>query len=444
VSGERSGSAVGVADASGSDAREVTLVAGRALITPRWSPDGHTIAAVNGLANVAAGIGMDLVDVTTGRSRLLQSPRRNVRQSSVLWSPDSRSIIYSEAESVAAWLSGSSARIVRQDISTGAAQTLLWVPNHSKTLDVLGTGKLLLDARSSRENLRELPLGAGNTSSPRWLTRGNGTDRQPTYSPDGQWVAFSSNRGGNLDIWAVNRVNGAVRRLTDDAADDWDPAYSPDGRRLLWGSNRSGPYEVWAANPEGSGPKQLSHDGQFAQNPQQSPDGRWIVYHSTNPAQSGLWRMRADGRDPVRLVEGAIQTPEISPDGRYVLFMDGLASKTRVVRIDDGQPAPFAIAVAQSKNTTAVLGRARWMPDGRAIAFIDQDEHGVRGVYVQDFLPGRDTTATRHKLGGFDPEDFAESLGISPDGKFLTIAGWEQMFNIMIASGVPGIERTVK
>jgi Tol biopolymer transport system component len=154
--------------------------------------------------------------------------------------------------------------------------------------------------------------------------------------------------------------------------------------------------------------------------------------------------MRADGRDPVRLVEGAIQTPEISPDGRYVLFMDGLASKTRVVRIDDGQPAPFAIAVAQSKNTTAVLGRARWMPGGRAIAFIDQDEHGVRGVYVQDFLPGRDTTATRHKLGGFDPEDFAESLGISPDGKFLTIAGWEQMFNIMIASGVPGIERTVK
>ena len=62
----------------------------------------------------------------------------------------------------------------------------------------------------------------------RWLTRGNTTDRQPTYSPDGQWVAFSSNRGGNLDLWAVNRATGAVRRLTDDAADDWDVSYSPD------------------------------------------------------------------------------------------------------------------------------------------------------------------------------------------------------------------------
>jgi Tol biopolymer transport system component len=443
VSGERSGSIVGVASSDGGGPREIAFVAGRALITPRWSPDGRTIAAVTGLGNVAAGIGIDIVEMS-GHARLLISPQPSMRHSSVLWSADSRSVVYSEAESVAAWLTGSSARIVRQDVKSGAARTLAWVPNHSKTLDVLDSGRLLLDTRSSRENLRELPLDDSAGPGERWLTRGNSTDRQPTYSPDGEWLAFSSNRGGNLDLWAVHRANGTVRRLTIDPADDWDVAYSPDGRRLLWGSNRSGPYEVWAANPDGSDAKQLSHDGGFAQNPQQTPNGQWVVYHSTNPAHPGLWRMRSDGRDPVRLYVGAIQLPEISPDGQNVLFVDGLAAKIRVVRLSDGHLVPFEIAVVRRKETTAILGRARWMPDGRAIAFIGQDEHGVNGIFVQDFVPGSDTTGTRRRLGGFDPENSAETFAISPDGKLIAIGGWEQMFNIMIVSEVRGLEQIVR
>ncbi len=291
--------------------------------------------------------------------------------------------------------------------------------------------------------MRELPID-GRDVSPHWLTHGNSTDRQPTYSPDGQWVAFSSNRGGNLDLWAVNRANGTVRRLTDDAADDWDVSYAPDGRRLLWGSNRTGPFEIWAADPDGSGPQQLSHDGMFAQNPQETPDGKWVVYHSTNPAHPGLWRMRADGSDPVRLFQGAIQLPEISPDGLNILFVDGLASRIRVVRLHDGGAVPFDIDIVRRTNTTAILGRARWMPDGRSIAFIGQDERGVNGVFVQDFVPGRDTSATRRKLGGFDPENSAETLAISPDGRSLTIGGWEQMFNVVVVGDVSGVERTMK
>jgi Tol biopolymer transport system component len=242
----------------------------------------------------------------------------------------------------------------------------------------------------------------------------------------------------------VHRADGTVRRLTDAADDDWDVAFSPNGRRLLWGSNRAGPYEVWTAAPDGSGPQQLSHDGEFAQNPQETPDGQWVVYCSTNPSRLGLWRMRPDGRDPVRIFEGAVQLPEISPDGQRVLFIDGLASKIRVVGLQDGAVVPFDIAIVRRTNTAAALGRARWMPDGRAIAFIGQDDKGVNGVFVQDFAPGRDTSATRRTLGGFDPENSAESLGISPDGKFLTIAGWEQMFNIMIARHVPGIQGVVR
>src|SRR5262249_4006515 len=86
-----------------------------------------------------------------------------------------------------------------------------------------------------------------------------------------------------------------------------------------------------------------------------------------------------------------------------------------------------------------LLGRSRFMPNGKSIAFLGQDEKGINGVFVQDFVPGQDTMKSRRPLGGFDPEMIAESFGISPDGSRMTVAAWEPMFSTMIADGVPGV-----
>ena len=72
------------------------------------------------------------------------------------------------------------------------------------------------------------------------------------------------------------------------------------------------------------------------------------------------------------------------------------------------------------------------MPDGKSLVFLGQDERGVHGLYVQNFVPGQDTMKTRRPIGPFDPENSAESFGISPDGQFITIATWEQFFSIMV------------
>lgn len=434
VSGDRSGSVIGVASADGGDPREIGFAPGRSLICPRWSPDGRLIAAVNALATVATGFGVEIADVAHGGSRRLERPGFPTRQSSVIWSADSASVVYFQAESVVAWMTGSSARLIQQDVATGESQTIGWALNMSATIDAFADGRLLIDTRSSRENLREVSLEAGSTT--RWLTQGNSTDRQPVYSPDGQWVAFVSNRSGNLDLWTVNRATGAVRRLTDDPADDWDVSFPSHGRRILFGSNRGGPYEVWAIEPDGSRPRQISHDGAFAQNPAETPDGEWVVYASTNPAHAGLWRMRSDGQQAVRVTDAILQLPDMSPDGRHVLYVDGITSEICVVRVEDGVQAPPCIQVARHKDTTVNLGRARWMPDGRAIAFVGQDDRGINGLFVQDFAPGRDTSVTRRPLAGFDPEFLTESFAIAPDGKAVVIAAWEQMFNVMITNPV--------
>ena len=68
---------------------------------------------------------------------------------------------------------------------------------------------------------------------------------------------------------------------------------------------------------------------------------------------------------------------------------------------------------------------------------LGQDEQGINGLFVQDFVPGRNTSATRRKIGPFDPESSVESFGISPDGQFITVATWEQFFSIMVTEDLP-------
>lgn len=75
--------------------------------------------------------------------------------SAVAWSSPTE-LLYSQAESVAGDIAGGTARIILQDVRSRAARPLLWSPNNGLVLDLLGTGSLVFDARSPRENLQEI------------------------------------------------------------------------------------------------------------------------------------------------------------------------------------------------------------------------------------------------------------------------------------------------
>jgi Tol biopolymer transport system component len=430
-------SSVNVAAADGSGVREVARVPA-GLRAPRWSPDGETLAMVTSSGSLLAGAQQPvvLVDVETGETRAIPAPDARRTLSSPAWTAD-RQLVYLQAESVAA-AAGSAGRLVFQDAASEEVRARLWSPSTAQVLDVLGDGRVVFDTRSPRQNLREVVLDPAEEADGRWLSRGESTDRQPVYSPDGESVAFSSNRGGGMNLWVVSTDTGRLRRITSSHL-NWDPGFLSDGR-IMWSSNRSGNYEIWIADSDGSAARQVTQDGGNAENPTATPGGEWIVYSSGNPEKPGLWKIHPDGTGATHLFEGRATIPEVSPDGLHAVFRSFTGkypARLRVARVEDGQLEDFEILVEAHRRTTISLGRARWTPDGSAIVFVGQDESGATGLYAQDFVPGQDTRATRRKLAGFDPDVAAESFGLSPDGKRLTIAGWVQLFSLMEAEGLP-------
>ena len=205
--------------------------------------------------------------------------------------------------------------------------------------------------------------------------------------------------------------------------------------------SRSGHLEIWGAHADGSSPHQITQDGEDAENPTQTRDGRWIVYACGHHAHPGIWKLHPDGSGAQLLVPGGgLSLPDVSPDGLYALYRSGVpGSVIHVVRVEDGADMGFSVAVTTLKKVSNT-GRARWMPDGKRIIFTDSDAQGRLGVYAQDFVPGKDTTATRRPLAGFDGDWPSESLGPSPDGKRLVLSESTRELTIFMADGIQGLQ----
>lgn len=424
-------SIVGIAGRDGSGQRAIARLPGRLEeLPPRWTPDGRTILVGTTALDKGEIAVVRLIDVASGAiHRFPWSPR------GLAWIGAGR-LAYSQPESVLGRITGTPSQIVVYDLETRTSRVAFSSPTTITSFDVARSGRLVFTAGSFRTPLQEIDL-EGRGARERWLTRGDSSDRQPTYAPDGEWVTYSSNRGGNLDLWSVSRRSGAVRRLTNHPALDWDPAYGPVGE-LIWSTNRGGHFEIWRAEADGSGARQVSRDGIDASNPAATPDGKWILYVSGNRRSRGIVRMRPDGSRATLLIPGAVYLPEISPDGRNVAYLElgGVKQALRVARVADGSRLDFEIPLPVTDPAADPdVGRCRWFPDGRSLAVIAGRPDGTFGVERHWFDTGGRASRPPELLAlerGFA----AESLGISPDGTRMAVAYWDQSANLMLATNV--------
>lgn len=191
-----------------------------------------------------------------------------------------------------------------------------------------GTGIVFSSSREGNQfDLYLMTLGAGGqTTGLTRLTTGASHEYLPSVSPDGERVAFASDRGGNRDIYVMDlaREGASTRpvRLTRSAAVDQFPEWSPDGRQIAFTSERAGNPEVYRmkAAPEGARnrPVNLSKNPARDLVPTWSPDGKKVAFQSNRPASDGttdyeIWRARAtDGANATNLTNNS--TNEYQPD----------------------------------------------------------------------------------------------------------------------------------
>jgi len=154
--------------------------------------------------------------------------------------------------------------------------------------------------------------GSGQTR----LTNNNISDHSPSWSPDGNKIAFSSfhfsyEKGSRINT--INPDGSEITLLVDLPGDDLGPEWSPDGSRLVFFSQFPRTTSIFLVNADGSGLKQLTVGGDTHHDPFWSPDGKWVVFASYGDEGDDLMVQEVDGSVRINITDSP-DVKEISPN----------------------------------------------------------------------------------------------------------------------------------
>ena len=122
----------------------------------------------------------------------------------------------------------------------------------------------------------------------RTITQG-GLNKDPSVSPDGKSIVFTSSRDGEFDLYLMDIDGGNVKRILKSPGLEARPTWSPDGKRIAFTSNRDGNYEIYVCDKDGSNLKRITDHPERDDYAAWHPDGKRIVAVSERNGKFDLW-----------------------------------------------------------------------------------------------------------------------------------------------------------
>ena len=240
-------------------------------------------------------------------------------------------------------------------------------------------------------------------------------------------IAFSSDREGNFEIYVMDTDGRNKRRLTTNRHDDWDPSWSPDGTRIAFTSSetgigaflhtqivRDGRPQIYVMDADGKNRRRLSKNPFAEWHPSWSPDGTRIAFTSSSdrPTADGYWDiyvMDANGNNPRNLTNHprADWQPSWSPDGKHIAFVSGRDAFGWCIYVMDADGSNQQRLTDDSHADYS----PSWSPDGEHIAFVSIRE-GNYEICVMDADGKNQRILTRNLAHDLHPS-------WSPDGKHI-------------------------
>ncbi|MDH5823632.1 winged helix-turn-helix domain-containing protein [Luteimonas sp. RD2P54] len=362
------------------------------------SPDGSRIAYA-GRESPTAPYRIVLVTPATGARRVVSQPAPgSLGDTDPRFAPDGRSIVFVRAvdevtkDLYRVPLAGGEP--TRLTFDNRKINGLAWSSDGSRLLFTSTRSGTygLWSANPDGGELRALPLGSENV-------------QQPATAPGIEAIAFEQWMHRS-QLRQFDLASGAETDAGEPLGSTrWDsnPAWSPDGERLAFVSNRGGPYGIWVSDRDGRGAVQVADfGGAFVDNPAWSPDGRLIAFDGSPEGSTGIFTVSAEGGPPRRIVGGPgdNRNPSWSHDGAWIYFESNRSGEWRI----HAQPAAGGAALAVTRHAAV---NPRESADGSLLLFTRPDAPGLWRRPREDWSVGASPRPGERLIAGLDPRDGA-------------------------------------
>jgi Tol biopolymer transport system component/predicted Ser/Thr protein kinase len=270
-----------------------------------------------------------------------------------------------------------------------------------------------------------------------------GTEFFPSLAPDGKTFVYNSDQSGNFDLY-LQRVGGKnpTNLTKDSAADDSQPAFSPDGERIAFRSERE-PAGVYVMGATGENLR-LAAEGGF--HPSWSPDGKEIAYSTMgrdvpdvrNNVPSQIRIVNVESGAKRLLCEMDAMQPAWSPHGARVAFwfMPTSVGRSDVATVPSAGGEPVVVTKDATTNWNPV-----WSPDGRYLYFVS-DKSGSMSFWRVRVEEETGRVLSEPEAVG-TPSKFSSHLGFSRDGRRMIYVQTDNQSNIQAADFDARLEKVI-